>query len=56
MANVETPNGLRLLVVEDQRVLLQSLLRGLTAEGYAVSEPRREPKVTASPRSSRRMS
>ncbi len=27
----------RLLVVEDQRVLLKSLLRGLTAEGYSVS-------------------
>ncbi len=29
MANVETQNGLRLLVVEDQKVLLQSLQRGL---------------------------
>ena len=27
----------RLLVVEDQRVLLRSLIRGLTAEGYSVS-------------------
>ena len=37
MANVETQNGLRLLVVEDQKVLLQSLQRGLIAEGYFVS-------------------
>ena len=37
MANVESQNNVRLLVVEDQKLLLQSLQRGLIAEGYFVS-------------------
>ncbi len=37
MAEREVPEAMRLLVVEDQKLLLQSLQRGLIAEGYFVS-------------------
>ena len=34
MANVESQINVRRLVVEDQKLLLQSLQRGLIAEGF----------------------
>ena len=36
MANVESQINVRLLVVEDQKLLLQSLQRGLIAEVFCV--------------------